>query len=32
MHCAWYYNLYVSDGTFAFSPSVNALTVIAVLK
>ena len=32
MHCAWYYNLYVSDGTFAFYPSVNAPTEIAELR
>ena len=32
MHCAWYYNLYVSDGTFAFYPSVNAPTQIAELR
>jgi hypothetical protein len=32
MQCAWYYNLYVSDGTFAFYPSVNAPTQIAELR
>jgi hypothetical protein len=32
MHCAWYYNLYVSDGTFAFYPSANAPTEIAELR
>lgn len=32
MHCAWYYNLYVNDGTFAFYPSVNAPTQIAELR
>jgi hypothetical protein len=32
MHCAWYYNLYVSDGTFAFYPSVNTPTQIAELR
>lgn len=32
MHCAWYYNLYISDGTFAFYPSVNAPTEIAELR
>jgi hypothetical protein len=29
MHCAWYYNLYVRNGTFAFYPSVSAPTQIA---
>jgi HEAT repeat protein len=32
MHCAWYYNTYVNDGTFAFYPSVNAPTEIAELR
>jgi HEAT repeat protein len=32
MHCAWYYNIYVSDGTFAFYPSVNSPTQIAELR
>jgi HEAT repeat protein len=32
MHCAWYYNTYVSDGTFAFYPSVTAPTEIAELR
>ena len=32
MHCAWYYNLYVNDGTFAFYPSANAPTQIAELR
>ena len=32
MHCAWYYNLYVSEGTFAFYPSVDAPTQIAELR
>ncbi|MCX6145182.1 MAG: HEAT repeat domain-containing protein [Ignavibacteriales bacterium] len=32
MHCAWYYNLYVNDGTFAFYPSANAPTQIAELQ
>ena len=29
IHCAWYYNLYVNDGTFAFYPSASAPTQIA---
>lgn len=29
LHSAWYYNLYVSEGTFAFIPSVSAPTQIA---
>ncbi|MBF8295190.1 MAG: hypothetical protein HW389_1735 [Bacteroidetes bacterium] len=29
IHCAWYYNLYVSEGTFAFIPSESAPTQIA---
>jgi hypothetical protein len=32
LHCAWYYNLYVSDGTFAFYPSASAPTQIAELR
>jgi hypothetical protein len=32
MHCAWYYNIYVSDGTFAFYPSVSTPTQIAELR
>jgi len=32
LHCAWYYNLYVNDGTFAFYPSVGAPTQIAELR
>jgi len=32
MHCAWYYNLYVNDGTFAFYPSANGPTEIAELR
>jgi HEAT repeat protein len=32
MHCAWYYNLYVNEGTFAFYPSSNAPTQIAELR
>jgi hypothetical protein len=32
MHCDWYYNLYVSDGTFAFYPSINAPREIAELR
>jgi len=29
IHCAWYYNTYVNDGTFAFYPSASAPTQIA---
>ncbi len=29
LHAAWYYNLYVSDGTFAFIPSTSSPTQIA---
>jgi hypothetical protein len=29
LHCAWYYNLYVSEGTFAFIPSSSSPTQIA---
>jgi hypothetical protein len=29
LHCAWYYNLYVSEGTFAFIPSESTPTQIA---
>lgn len=32
LHCAWYYNLYVSEGTFAFLPSVSSPTQIAELR
>jgi HEAT repeat protein len=32
MHCAWYFNLYVSEGTFAFIPSESAPTQIAELR
>jgi hypothetical protein len=32
MHCAWYYNTYVNEGTFAFYPSVTAPTQIAELR
>ncbi len=32
LHSAWYYNLYVSDGTFAFIPSASAPTQIAELR
>lgn len=32
LHCAWYYNLYVSEGTFAFIPSVSSPTQIAELR
>ena len=32
MHCAWYYNLYVNEGTFAFYPSASAPTQIAELR
>jgi HEAT repeat protein len=31
-HCAWYYNLYVNEGTFAFYPSAAAPTTIAELR
>lgn len=31
-HSAWYYNLYVKEGTFAFYPSVNAPTQIAEIR
>ena len=29
LHAAWYYNLYVSEGTFAFIPAVGGSTTIA---
>ena len=29
LHCAWYYNLYVSEGTFAFVPSASSPSQIA---
>ena len=29
LHCAWYYNLYVSEGTFAFLPSASSPTQVA---
>ena len=29
LHCAWYYNLYVAEGTFAFIPSASTPTQIA---
>lgn len=32
LHSAWYYNLYVSEGTFAFIPSETAPTQIAELR
>jgi HEAT repeat protein len=32
LHSAWYYNLYVSEGTFAFIPSESAPTQIAELR
>ena len=32
LHAAWYYNLYVSEGTFAFIPSETAPTQIAELR
>ena len=32
IHCAWYYNLYVNEGTFAFYPSSDAPTQIAELR
>jgi hypothetical protein len=32
LHSAWYYNLYVAEGTFAFIPSETAPTQIAELR
>ncbi len=32
LHCAWYYNLYVSEGTFTFVPSPEAPTQVAELR
>ena len=32
LHAAWYYNLYVAEGTFAFIPSESAPTQIAELR
>ena len=32
MHCAWYYNLYVIDGTFAFNPAIDSPLQIAEMK
>lgn len=32
LHCAWYYNLYVSEGTFVFIPSQEATTQVAELR
>ncbi len=32
MHAAWYYNLYVADGTFAFIPAASGSTVIAEVR
>jgi hypothetical protein len=32
LHSAWYYNLYVSEGTFAFIPSEEAPTHVAELR
>ena len=32
LHCAWYYNLYVSEGTFAFLPSETSPTQIAEVR
>lgn len=32
VHCAWYYNLYVSDGTFAFIPSPTLPTEVAEIQ
>jgi hypothetical protein len=32
MQAAWYYNVYVNEGTFAFYPSENASTQIAELR
>jgi hypothetical protein len=32
LHSAWYYNLYVSEGTFAFIPAASGSTTIAELR
>lgn len=32
LHSAWYYNLYVSQGTFAFIPAASGTTTIAELR
>ncbi len=32
LHAAWYYNLYVADGTFAFIPAASGSTVIAEVR
>jgi HEAT repeat protein len=32
LHAAWYYNLYVSEGTFAFIPDVGGATTIADVR
>jgi hypothetical protein len=32
LHSAWYYNLYVSEGTFAFIPAASGSTMIAELR
>ncbi len=32
MHSAWYYTLYVAEGTFAFIPAASGTTVIAELR
>ena len=32
LHSAWYYNLYVSEGTFAFIPAASGSTSIAELR
>jgi HEAT repeat protein len=32
LHSAWYYNLYVSEGTFAFIPAASGPTTIAELR
>ena len=32
MHAAWYFNLYVSEGTFAFIPAASGTTTVAELR
>ena len=32
LHSAWYYNLYVYEGTFAFIPAASGSTTIAELR
>ena len=32
LHSAWYYNLYVAQGTFVFTPSVTSPTTIAEIR